>query len=73
MSSFKRYRDFAIVALLLAVPFFVLRSNMKRPENLNTLDRVVLRVSARHRVRRVVPRARHLEHLGLGLRATSST
>jgi rod shape-determining protein MreC len=44
--SLKRYRDIGVVVLLLAVPFFFLRANMKRPENLNALDRVVLRVSA---------------------------
>ena len=42
----KRYRDIGIVAVLLVVPFFVLRANMKRPENLNALDRAILRVSA---------------------------
>ncbi len=46
MSSFKRYRDVGIVILLLAVPFFFLRANMRKPENLNPLDRAVLRVSA---------------------------
>ena len=46
MSAFKRYRDVGIVILLLVVPFFFLRANMKRPENLNGLDRVVLRISA---------------------------
>jgi rod shape-determining protein MreC len=46
VSAFKRYRDLGIVIVLLAVPFFFLRANMKRPENLNGLDRVVLRVSA---------------------------
>jgi rod shape-determining protein MreC len=46
VSPFKRYRDAAIIVLLLAVPFFVLRANMKRPENLNALDRAILRVSA---------------------------
>ncbi len=46
MSPLKRYRDAAVIATLLAVPFFVLRANMKRPENLNTLDRVILRISA---------------------------
>ena len=46
MSAFKRYRDVGVVILLLAVPFFFLRANMKRPENLNGLDRVVLRISA---------------------------
>jgi rod shape-determining protein MreC len=46
VSPFKRYRDLAIVVILLAVPFFVLRSNMKRPETLNAVDRIALRVSA---------------------------
>jgi rod shape-determining protein MreC len=46
MSPFKRYRDLATVAFLLAIPFFFLRANMKKPENLNALDRAVLRVSA---------------------------
>jgi rod shape-determining protein MreC len=35
-----------IVGVLLAVPFFVLRANMKHPENQNALDRAILRVSA---------------------------
>ena len=43
---FKRYRDIAIVIVLLAVPFFFLRANMKRPENLNAADRAILRISA---------------------------
>lgn len=46
MSAYKRYRDVGIVIILLAVPFFFLRANMKRPENLNGLDRAVLRISA---------------------------
>jgi len=46
VSSFKRYRDVGIVILLLAVPFFFLRTNMKKPESLNALDRAILRVSA---------------------------
>lgn len=46
MSAFKRYRDVGIVIVLLAVPFFFLRANMKAPSNLNALDRVVLRISA---------------------------
>lgn len=46
MSAYKRYRDAGIVIILLAVPFFFLRANMKRPENLNGLDRAVLRISA---------------------------
>lgn len=46
MSSFKRYRDVGIVIILLAVPFFFLRANMKNPSSLNALDRALLRVSA---------------------------
>ncbi len=46
MSSLKRYRDAAIIVLLLAVPFFVLRSNMRAPDKLNAVDRVMLRLSA---------------------------
>lgn len=46
MSPLKRYRDAAIIVTLLALPFFVLRANMKRPESLNAVDRVILRISA---------------------------
>lgn len=46
MSAFKRYRDVGIVIVLLAVPFFFLRANMRSPSNLNALDRVILRISA---------------------------
>ncbi len=46
MSPIKRYRDLAVVVVLLAIPFFFLRANMKRPENLNAMDRAFLRVSA---------------------------
>lgn len=46
MTAYKRYRDVGIVIILLAVPFFFLRANMKRPESLNGLDRAVLRISA---------------------------
>ncbi len=46
MSPIKRYRDAVIVVVLLAVPFFVLRANMKHPENQNALDRAILRVTA---------------------------
>jgi rod shape-determining protein MreC len=42
----KRWRDLVIAGLLLLVPFFVLKANMKSPESLNTLDRAVLRVSS---------------------------
>ncbi len=46
MQSFKRYRDVAIVIVLLAVPFFFLSANMKDRSKLNVLDRAILRVSA---------------------------
>jgi rod shape-determining protein MreC len=46
MSAFKRYRDVGIVIILLAVPFFFLRANMKSPSSLNALDRTLLRISA---------------------------
>jgi rod shape-determining protein MreC len=44
--AFKRYRDVAIVVLLLAVPFFVLKANMKSPESQNGADRWIVRISA---------------------------
>ena len=49
--ALKRYRDAAIVVVLLAVPFFVLKANMKAPENQNAMDRAILRVSAPDRGR----------------------
>ncbi|MDP8999370.1 MAG: rod shape-determining protein MreC, partial [Myxococcota bacterium] len=44
--ALKRYRDLAIVAILLAVPFFVLKANMKSPENQGPMDRAIVRISA---------------------------
>jgi rod shape-determining protein MreC len=44
--AFKRYRDFAIVAVLLAVPFFVLKANIKSPETQGPMDRAILRITA---------------------------
>jgi rod shape-determining protein MreC len=46
VSAYKRYRDVGIVIVLLTVPFFFLRANMKNPSSLNALDRVILRISA---------------------------
>lgn len=46
MGPFKRYRDVALVILLLAVPFFFLRANIRRPEQTNFIDRGLLTVSA---------------------------
>jgi rod shape-determining protein MreC len=44
-AAFKRYRDLVIVGLLLAVPFFVLKANMKSPESQSGFDRALLRVT----------------------------
>jgi rod shape-determining protein MreC len=46
VDAFKRYRDIAIVVLLLVVPFFFLRANMKKPDQLGAMDRVILQISA---------------------------
>ncbi len=46
MGSFKRYRDIAIVVLLLAVPFFFLRASVRRPEDMNAVDRALMAVAA---------------------------
>jgi len=44
--ALKRYRDATIVVLLLAVPFFVLKANMRSPESQNAMDRWIVRVSS---------------------------
>jgi rod shape-determining protein MreC len=44
--ALKRLRDVVFVAALLAWPFFVLKANMKSPENQNAIDRWILRLSA---------------------------
>jgi len=44
--ALKRYRDAAIVVVLLAVPFFVLKANMRSPESQNAMDRWIVRVSS---------------------------
>jgi rod shape-determining protein MreC len=46
VDAFKRYRDIVIVVLLLVVPFFFLRANMKKPDQLGAMDRVILQISA---------------------------
>lgn len=43
---FKRYRDVVLVVLLLAVPFFFLRASVRNPEELDAVDRALLRVAA---------------------------
>lgn len=42
----RRGRDIVVVILLLALPFFVLRANVRDPRKLNALDRLILRASA---------------------------
>jgi rod shape-determining protein MreC len=46
VGPFKRYRDIALVILLLAVPFFFLRANIRRPEETSFIDRTLLTLSA---------------------------
>jgi rod shape-determining protein MreC len=46
VNRFRRYRDIVLVVLLLAVPFFFLRANIRNPEDLNAIDRALLRLSA---------------------------
>jgi len=46
LPALKRSRDAALVVVLLAVPFFVLKANMKSPETQSGIDRTVVRVSA---------------------------
>ncbi|GAC1372506.1 MAG: rod shape-determining protein MreC [Polyangiales bacterium] len=45
-SPLRRGRDAVVIVLLLALPFFVLRANVRDPRRLNALDRLVLRLSA---------------------------
>jgi rod shape-determining protein MreC len=44
--TIKRARDVAIVVVLLAFPFFVLKANMKSPESQSTMNGYILRISA---------------------------
>ncbi len=46
MAPFKRYRDTALVVLLLAVPFFFLRASIRAPEKMNVVDRTIAKISA---------------------------
>ena len=46
MTPLRRYRDTVLVVLLLAVPFFFLRASIRRPEEMNAVDRTVMRVAA---------------------------
>jgi rod shape-determining protein MreC len=44
--NLKRYRDFAIVILALAVPFWFLRASMRDPKQNTGADRVIIRLAA---------------------------
>lgn len=46
MGPLKRYRDIALVIILLAVPFFFLRANIRKPEETSFVDRTLLRLAA---------------------------
>ena len=46
MTPLRRYRDIVLVVLLLAVPFFFLRASIRRPEEMNAVDRTVMRLAA---------------------------
>jgi len=44
--NLRRYRDFAIVLLALAVPFWFLRASMRDPKQISGPDRVIVRLAA---------------------------
>ncbi len=46
MGFYKRYRDTFLVVLLLAVPFFFLRASIRKPEELNGVDRALVQIAA---------------------------
>ncbi|MDD9947637.1 MAG: rod shape-determining protein MreC [Myxococcales bacterium] len=46
MSFFRRFRDAAICVVLLGLPFFFLRANLKSPDKVNAIDRFVVQSSA---------------------------
>ncbi len=46
MRFLRRYRDPIISVILLTLPFFFLNANLKSPNDLNPLDRVILQISA---------------------------
>ena len=46
MGSFRRYRDIAVVVILLALPFFFLRASIRRPEKMSIVDRTIMRIAA---------------------------
>ena len=44
-SNFKRYRDFVIVLLALAVPFWFLRASMRDPRHASEPDRILVQIA----------------------------
>ena len=46
MTFYRRFRDAAVCVVLLALPFFFLRANLKDPGKVNAVDRFVLQTSA---------------------------
>lgn len=46
MNFFKKFRDTVICIVLAALPFFFLNSNLKSPERIHALDRILLKISA---------------------------
>lgn len=46
MDFIRRFRDPVICIVLLAIPFFFLKANLKDPARANVLDRVILQISA---------------------------
>lgn len=45
MDHYRRFREAVLCVILLALPFFFLRSNLKNPNQADWLDRIVLQVS----------------------------
>jgi rod shape-determining protein MreC len=45
VNAFKRYRDIVLVVLLLALPFFFLRSSIRKPSELTPIDRTILKIA----------------------------
>jgi len=46
MSFYRRFRDAAICVVLLALPFFFLRANLRDPTRANVVDKALLQISA---------------------------
>lgn len=46
MHFLRRYRDLIISVILLVLPFLFLNANLKNPNDLNPLDRVILQISS---------------------------